>query len=86
MELGWRDSGAGYLSSALVLAEVAIGFLVSMLIDRFADRRPLLAAAIILLMIGLGCLIAAPNELPRSWDRCVAPPFNDHYHGSYRFS
>jgi CP family cyanate transporter-like MFS transporter len=63
IELGWPAANAGYLLGALTLIEVIAGLLVSALIHRFPDRRALLAFVILLVISGLGCLIAAPREL-----------------------
>ena len=63
IELGWPASNAGYLLGALTLTEVLAGLFVSAIIHRFPDRRGPLALVIILVIAGLGCLIAAPLAL-----------------------
>lgn len=63
IELGWPSTNAGYLLGALTLTEVIAGLLVSALIHRFPDRRAPLAFVVLLVILGLACLIAAPREL-----------------------
>lgn len=63
VELGWKATDAGYLLSALTVAEVGAGLLVSTLIQRCADRRMTTAVVLGLIIIGLGCLMAAPQAL-----------------------
>ena len=63
VELGWTATEAGYLLSALTVAEVGAGLLVSSLIHRCADRRMATAVVIGLIIVGLGCLMAGPQAL-----------------------
>lgn len=63
IELGWPASNAGYLLGALTLTEVLAGLFISAIIHRFADRRGPLSLVILLVIAGLGCLIAAPLTL-----------------------
>ena len=63
VEQGWAAADAGYLLGGLTLTEVLAGLLVSALIQRFPDRRPLLIGVIGLLIAGLACLMTAPNTL-----------------------
>lgn len=63
VELGWSAASAGYLLGALTLTEVMAGLAVSSVIHQFSDRRVPLAIAILLAMVGLGCLVTAPLEL-----------------------
>ena len=63
VELGWTAADAGYLLAALTVTEVFAGLLVSSLIHHSADRRTPVALVIVLLIIGLICMMAAPHEL-----------------------
>lgn len=63
VQVGWTAVDSGYLLGALTLTEVIAGLLVSLLIHRFPDRRSLLILVVLLLISGLTCLIAAPNQL-----------------------
>ena len=62
-ELGWSAARSGLLLGALTLVEVAAGLVVSNMIHRFADRRPLLLGVLLSLLAGLACLIVAPLPL-----------------------
>ncbi|MFC4257295.1 MFS transporter [Altererythrobacter xixiisoli] len=62
-QLGWSAPAAGGLLAGVTLAEVASGTAVSLCVDRFADRRPLLLSAIAALLAGLAGLITAPLML-----------------------
>ncbi|WP_308924248.1 MFS transporter [Janthinobacterium sp. J1-1] len=62
-ELGWSASHSGLLLGALTLVEVLAGLVVSSIINRFTDRRPLLLAVLLSVLLGLACLIVAPTLL-----------------------
>ena len=62
-ELGWSAARSGLLLGALTLVEVAAGLVVSNMIHRFADRRPLLLGVLLSVLAGLACLIVAPLPL-----------------------
>lgn len=62
-QLGWSAADSGLLLGALTLTEVAAGLLVSSIIGRFPDRRPLLLVVLALLLAGLACLVIAPAAL-----------------------
>lgn len=62
-ELGWSAARSGLLLGALTLVEVAAGLVVSNVIHRFADRRPLLLGVLLSVLAGLACLIVAPVPL-----------------------
>lgn len=62
-ELGWSAARSGLLLGALTLVEVAAGLVVSSIIHRFPDRRPLLLGVLLSVLAGLACLIAAPVPL-----------------------
>lgn len=64
-QLGWSAEAAGAMLGAVTFAEVIAGVAVSLWIDRSADRRPALLAAIGALLAGLLCLSLAP--LPLAW-------------------
>lgn len=61
---GWSARSSGYLLAGLTLTEVAAGFMVSLVVHRFSDRRPLLMLVLLLLLAGLICLIGWPGEMP----------------------
>lgn len=61
--LGRGEDVAGYLLSGLTVMEVVAGLAVSALIDRFPDRRGPLVAALLAILGGLACLLAAPLSL-----------------------
>lgn len=67
--LGWSARAAGALLGVVTLAEVIAGIAVSVWIDRSADRRPALFAAIAALLAGMLCLCLAP--LPLAWPASV---------------
>ena len=52
-ELGWSAAHSGLLLGALTLVEVLAGLVVSSIINRFPDRRPLLLA-VLLFSVGQG--------------------------------
>ncbi|MGM3174273.1 MFS transporter [Dickeya lacustris] len=62
-ELGWSAAHSGLLLGGLTLTEVVAGLLVSLLINRFPDRRYLLLPVLLLLLLGLAGLILAPQVL-----------------------
>ena len=62
-ELGWSAARSGLLLGALTLVEVAAGLVVSSIIHRFPDRRPLLLSVLLSVLAGLACLIVAPVPL-----------------------
>ena len=76
-ELAWlaptfEDSGmsarrAGLLLSVFALSQVVSGLGGPVLADRMADRRPLLAAAVVLALVGLGGMALAPDLSPWLW-------------------
>lgn len=61
--LGWTPAQSGLLLSGVTVMEVTAGLLVSALIGRFPDRRPVLAAVLLALLLGLGGLLLAPDRL-----------------------
>lgn len=61
--LGWSAQASGLLLAALTLCEVVAGLLLSSLLPRFPDRRPLLAAVLLSLLAGLIGLQLAPETL-----------------------
>jgi CP family cyanate transporter-like MFS transporter len=61
--LGWSAQSSGLLLAALTLCEVAAGLLLSSLLPRFPDRRPLLALVLLSLFAGLLVLQLAPQTL-----------------------
>lgn len=63
VDLGFSPVYAGYLLGGLSGMEVVAGLLVSALVHRFPDRRPLLTVVIGLMVTGLACLILAPVPL-----------------------
>ncbi|WP_312434630.1 MFS transporter [Janthinobacterium sp.] len=62
-ELGWSAARSGLLLGALTLVEVAAGLVVSSILHRFPDRRPLLLSVLLSVLAGLACLIVAPVPL-----------------------
>lgn len=62
-ELGWSASDSGLLLGGLTLMEVAAGLVVSSVLNRFPDRRPLLLGVLLAILAGLACLIMAPAQL-----------------------
>ena len=62
-ELGWSAARSGLLLGALTLVEVAAGLVVSSILHRFPDRRPLLLAVLLSVLAGLACLSVAPVPL-----------------------
>ena len=62
-ELGWSAARSGLLLGALTLVEVAAGLVVSSILHRFPDRRPLLLSVLLSMLAGLACLIVAPVPL-----------------------
>lgn len=63
VDLGFSPAYSGYLLGGLSAMEVVAGLLVSALVRRFPDRRPLLTVVIGLMLAGLACLIFAPALL-----------------------
>lgn len=61
--LGWSAQASGLLLAALTLCEVVAGLLLSSLLSRFPDRRPLLALVLLSLLAGLIVLQLAPQTL-----------------------
>jgi len=64
VQMGWRARHSGFLLAALTLTEVIAGFIVSAILHRFPDRRPLLLAVLVLLLIGLLSLAFYPARFP----------------------
>lgn len=64
IQLGWSARHSGYLLAALTLTEVVAGFIVSVTLHRFPDRRPLLLGVLALLLLGLLSLVFYPGTLP----------------------
>ncbi|ANE77041.1 MFS transporter [Dickeya solani] len=62
-QLGWSPARSGLLLGGLTLTEVVAGLLVSLLINRFPDRRYLLLPVLLLLLLGMAGLILAPQTL-----------------------
>ncbi len=62
-QLGWSAPAAGALLAGVTLAEVVAGAVVSLVVDRFPDRRPLLMSAIAAMLIGLVGLGTMPLSL-----------------------
>lgn len=60
IDLGFSAAHGGYLLGAVSAMEVVAGLMVSALVHRFPDRRPLLTGVLCLILAGLGCLILAP--------------------------
>ncbi len=60
VELGQGRQAAGDLLAGLTLTEVASGMLVSALVGRFADRRPLLLMALSCTLAGLAMMLVSP--------------------------
>lgn len=69
IDLGFGATYSGYLLGALSGMEVVAGLLISALVHRFSDRRPLLTFVIGLILAGLACLIFAP--VPLVWPAIV---------------
>lgn len=63
MSLGWTAIGAGTILAIVTLAEVVAGIIISLIINRFTDRRPLLFIAISCLLIGLIIILYLPLSL-----------------------
>lgn len=61
--LGWSAQSSGLLLAALTLCEVVAGLLLSSVLPRFPDRRPLLALVLLSLFTGLLVLQLAPQTL-----------------------
>lgn len=61
--LGWSAQASGLLLAALTLCEVVAGLLLSSLLSRFPDRRPLLTLVLLSLLAGLIVLQLAPQTL-----------------------
>ncbi|SFO12986.1 MFS transporter, CP family, cyanate transporter [Candidatus Pantoea varia] len=64
IQLGWSARHSGYLLAALTLTEVVAGFIVSAVLHRFPDRRPLLLGVLVLLLTGLLSLVFYPDTMP----------------------
>lgn len=62
-QLGWSPFKAGSLLGALTLAEVFSGLFISSFIAHFPDRRVLIFAALISLVIGVAGIVFAPLTL-----------------------
>lgn len=58
--MGWSAADSGLLLGGMTLTEVAAGLVVSAVIGRFPDRRPLLLTVLGLMLAGLGLLAFAP--------------------------
>lgn len=67
--LGWSAKSAGMLLGTVTLAEMVAGVAVSVWVDRSADRRPAIFAAIGAMFIGLIGLAMAPLTL--AWPAAV---------------
>lgn len=63
VELGQSRQAAGDLLAGLTLTEVMSGMLVSALVGKFHDRRPLLLAALACTLAGLAIMIISPVAL-----------------------
>lgn len=63
IDLGFPAAYSGYLLGGVSGVEVVAGVMVSTLIHRFPDRRPLLTVVIGLMLAGFACLIFAPAPL-----------------------
>lgn len=63
VQLGRSEDIAGYMLAGLTLMEVIAGLAVSVMIDRFRDRRGPLIAALFAVLAGLTCLIIMPLTL-----------------------
>lgn len=61
--LGWQPEQAGFLLAGITVAEVLAGVLVALCIHKLPDRRVLLVAVLLLLLVGLAGLILAPLSL-----------------------
>lgn len=60
VELGQSRQAAGDLLAGLTLTEVVSGMLVSALVGKFSDRRPLLLAALGCTLTGLAAMLISP--------------------------
>lgn len=72
-QLGWSAEAAGAMLGVVTLAEVVAGIAVSLWVDRSADRRPWLFAAIAALSAGLLCLCLLPLSL--AWPAALLAGF-----------
>lgn len=61
--LGWTASASGLLLGGLTLCEVVSGFVLTSVVSRLPDRRPILAATLGLACLGLAMLAFAPTAL-----------------------
>ncbi|MGV1873078.1 MFS transporter [Agrobacterium rosae] len=68
-QLGWSSQSAGNILGALTAAEVVAGIVVSLAIDHFTDRRPVLLTAIALVMVGM--LMLAVSPLTLAWPAAI---------------
>jgi CP family cyanate transporter-like MFS transporter len=62
--LGLSKGVAGWLLSVLTVVEALTALVLSMVINRFPDRRGLLVASLLLVAVGFVLLIAAPLAVP----------------------
>ena len=61
--LGWSPADSGLLLGGISLAEVCAGLLLSVLIGRIRQRRPLVMGVLAVVLVGLLCLAFAPLTL-----------------------
>ncbi|EPN9526519.1 MFS transporter [Cronobacter malonaticus] len=64
IQAGWSARHSGYMLAWLTLTEVVAGFVVSVLIHRFPDRRFPLIVVLLVLLAGLLCLVFSPGTTP----------------------
>jgi CP family cyanate transporter-like MFS transporter len=64
---GWDARDAGLLLAVWSIVQLASGLGVPMLADRWADRRPLVAASVCCGLLGLLGVLGAPDALPVLW-------------------
>lgn len=63
LQLGWSATQSGALLAAISVGEVCAGLLVSALIHRFGDRRPLLLLVLGMIATAFAGLLLAPQAL-----------------------
>lgn len=63
LQLGWSGSTAGLMLGGLTLVQVIAAIGLSLVVDRFTDRRPLLLIILVTIGLGLCTLIIAPESL-----------------------
>ncbi|MXV44416.1 MFS transporter [Saccharibacter sp. 17.LH.SD] len=57
---GWPESKAGYLLATLTAIEVVAGFIVSLALGKFRDRRPLFVISTMVLAVGIITMLVLP--------------------------